>query len=653
MTGSPPHSAAGSSLKPASARPPAGGAQRAATPPSPTSPTPAAPYDVWSRPGSGYHLRAIALLFVNVLLFAGVGGFTYWLRTGVVFAPGQPDYWATWQAAWLDVANGPVNLTSVLVAPISVQYVPMLIPIVGLLTAALVAVPILVAILYRFWASLPFVLILLFVAMTPWLAATVLLSCVIVSVRPLRFSMRFMSALLALVPVVAYLVWASGGVMPREGALYDPIDQIKFTAPLVLAVVAAAVVFAVVLTIARMVKYRPGALTPLLAALFVLPVALFEQHVGRDELSYRRLETSDRVSFADADASQALEQVALRDWLSHPAPRPSLEQLKRKTSLEWLLVLTDDAGPRESKVTQDQASLAQRCDEFLRQFPQSRYAPNVLFIKGRALDRRLDIDEFRRTKWVRLFADFPAQASRDTWLTLLDNYPESPLSAVALLRLAQLNARAGQVDRAKDQLFQLVTGSAVGLGDGLGGEVGLRERGILDRDEPVASLDISFEHIRIEAHWLYDLLSHNANDALYGYDPIGMSPSRAGPTSFGLLQLYPRHPRYIENLRRLKQMYPNCLLQDNLDLEIAKATADPDEAIALLEQCVNPQKRAGDAVPEALYRLGCALRAQGEAERAQAQFDRLQRDHAETIWAQRARRLPPLAARRVAEGGQP
>jgi len=47
---------------------------------------------------------------------------------------------------------------------------------------------------------------------------------------------------------------------------------------------------AIVLTIARLVNYRPGAIAPLMAIMFATPVVLFETKVGRDELSYRLLE---------------------------------------------------------------------------------------------------------------------------------------------------------------------------------------------------------------------------------------------------------------------------------------------------------------------------------------------------------------------------
>ena len=47
---------------------------------------PAPLLDVWSRSGSRYRVRAIVLLGVNVLLFAGLACFAFWVRSGVGFA---------------------------------------------------------------------------------------------------------------------------------------------------------------------------------------------------------------------------------------------------------------------------------------------------------------------------------------------------------------------------------------------------------------------------------------------------------------------------------------------------------------------------------------------------------------------------------------
>ncbi|NIP85187.1 MAG: hypothetical protein GTO03_06360, partial [Planctomycetales bacterium] len=100
---------------------------------------------------------SIVLLVVNVLLFAALGCFAFWLRTGVAFAPAIENYGPTLAEIFDPSRDTQVTLGSLLTFPISVEEVPMQIVILGLLLAALVSIPILVSILYRFPACLPFV----------------------------------------------------------------------------------------------------------------------------------------------------------------------------------------------------------------------------------------------------------------------------------------------------------------------------------------------------------------------------------------------------------------------------------------------------------------------------------------------------------------
>ena len=165
----------------------------------------AAPFDltdVWSRSGSKYRIRSILLLAVNIVLFAAVGSFAYWLRSGEVFAPARDGYWDLLSQTFWGVGRAEVSLGALLMEPIGVQAVPIQIPIVGLLMAALISIPILVAILYRFWSSLPLIAVVGFLAAMPWLALTLLGSCLLASVRPFRTRLRFMSALIGLIPAI-------------------------------------------------------------------------------------------------------------------------------------------------------------------------------------------------------------------------------------------------------------------------------------------------------------------------------------------------------------------------------------------------------------------------------------------------------------------
>ena len=598
--------------------------------------------DVWSRSGSKYRIRAVVLLAVNVLLFAGVGSFAFWLRSGVRFAPVHDGYWdelkqTFWSSPIIGDAESNVSLGSLLVEPVGVQDVPMQIPILGLLMAALISIPILAAMLYRFWSSLPFIAVVGFLAVMPWLAITLLGSCIIASARPLRTRFRFMSALLALLPAVASLIFAWYGTADAVAGRIEPVDRIKFIAPWVLAIVAATLVFAIVLAIARLVDYRPGAIAPLLAVMFGLPVALFEFRVGRDELYYRLLESLNEAHFADIDTSVELDEAVMDAWLRRPPPRRSIKAVRETVETRWLFELAAEIEPIQSALTRHQAELVQRCDRFLKYFPHSRYAPNALFIKARALDMRVDPAEFRRTKWIRFYDDFPSAASRVPWRMIVENRPDTILSAYGLWRLAQLDAREGNVGRAITRLRTLFARSreyaenesAASASDGL-------LKGVLARETPESSLRIPAERIFLEAHRLHDLLVEN-RDPLYGYDPVAGPRHQPGTYPFGLMDLDPRHDRFVENLETLKHRYPNCQIEDNIDLEIAKVTASPALKVERLAACLEKFPRR-DAVPEALFRLGVAYRLENRSQASEDVFMRLLHDFPDSIWTKQAAR---------------
>ncbi|UCE60596.1 MAG: tetratricopeptide repeat protein [Phycisphaerales bacterium] len=595
--------------------------------------------DVWSRSGSKYRVRAVVLFAVNVLLFAGVGSFAFWLRSGERFAPALDGYWDELAQTFRFGERSTVSLATFLIEPINVQDVPMQIPIIGLLMAALISIPILISILYRFWSSLPFIAVVGFLAVMPWLAITLLGSCILASVRPFRPRLRFMAALLALAPTVVYLILAWRGSGDVLAGRIDPIDTIKFIAPWVLAIVAAALAFAIVLTIARVVDYRPGAITPLLAIMFGLPIVLFEFHVGRDELYYRLLEKLNEAHFADIDASLGLEEAIEAKWVRLPMPRPRRSEVRQFEEQKWQFELAADLGPHQSELTRHQTELAHRCDWFKKHFPNSPYICNALYIKARAFDMRVDPAEFRATKWIRFYGDFPSPASRRTWRILAENRPDSILGGVALLRLAQLEARVGDIERAVDKLARVTSGVFRETADSQQrtamGNPGLFG-GVLERENPEVSLGIGVDRLLLEAHRLYALLTAN-RDPLYGYDPISGPRDPQSPVWFGLLDLDPRGEEYVDNLRRLLDAYPKCQIEDNIHLEISKASSELSHRIRGLEECLE-RYPAHDSTPEATFRLAVACKNHDRMDQANEAFAKLYAKYPDSIWTKQARR---------------
>ncbi|MCH7814038.1 MAG: tetratricopeptide repeat protein, partial [Planctomycetes bacterium] len=471
-----------------------------------------------------------------------------------------------------------------------------------------------------------------FLAMMPWLAITLVGSCILASVRRLRFQFRYASALLGLVLVIIYFIFASQQVAAPVASLENPADRIKFIAPWILAAVASCALMAFVLFIAAMVNYRPGAIAPLLALMFVIPVALFEFNVGRDELHYRLLEHDYATHFAETDLAARYEQTVQAAWLARSPPRPPREQIEDSIELAWQLRLDEVVSPR---VAQHCYEVVQRADRFVRRYPDSRYAVAAVYLKAQALDMRVDQGAFLKNRVLRFYSSFPSQASEPAWRRVVHNAPRSPMTAVALLRLAVLEARAGRMDEARAHLRQVIDAFGADADEAPDDEAASDQ--VLTVKPVEQTLDISLDRTLLEARRLSELLEKN-RDPLYGYQPI-----------VDLLHFDPRGEHHRSNLQGLLDHYPpgaEPQIADNVELAIALTVAEPAERLERLEACAR-RHPDGDAQAETLFRLGQAYRQTGDSARARTHYEQLLREHADAIWrnpAQQALRVLPSPA---------
>ena len=219
---------------------------------------------------------------------------------------------------------------------------------------------------------------------------------------------------------------------------------------------------------------------------------------------------------------------------------------------------------------------------------------------------------------------------------LLETKPDTLLGAMALLRLAQLEAREGDVERASGKLATLIARFAA-PGRAAAAVMDGPLESVLTPDSPESRLEVRRDSIMLEARRLHALLAAN-RDPFYGYDPIcgPRDPQGRRVTfSYGLMDLEPRHDHYIENLQALKAQYPNCQIADNIDLEIAKASDRLTIKIQRLEACLAAYP-SRDAVPEVLFRLGIAYKADNQLPRSEGVLSRLLNDFPTSVWARQA-----------------
>ncbi|MEE9295122.1 MAG: tetratricopeptide repeat protein [Phycisphaerae bacterium] len=593
--------------------------------------------DVWSRTEPKYRRRAFLLLTINVCLFAGLGCVAYWLRTGVVFAPRIEGYWEQLADTFNPTPDTEYTPTGLSLAPISIEQVPMMIPVLGLILAAVVSIPILVTILYRITSALPFIAVVGFIAVMPWLAITLLGSCLVVSLNPLRFRSRFASVLLALLPVILYFFMASRQSSSVVEPLSDPADRIKMLAPLILAIIVSAIVMGIVLIIARVVNYRPGAIAPLLAIMFLTPAAIFEFQVGRDELHYRLLEREfgpGSEYFVRTPIGDVFESAVERAFAARKSASIAYETMRDAVEFTWLLALDTETSLLFARY-QDLAARA--ADRFIHLFPDSIYAINALYIKGRALDMRIDMESFRRNRELVFYGDFPSARSREAWEKLVHQAPESPMAADALLRLAMLDIREDGVDEAIGRLILLEETFVRAAPRPDQPIVETPMDTIMQREPPERSLDIPVAQKVLAGRRLRQLLKRN-RDPLWGDEPL-----------VAISYFDPRDWHYESNLAGLFKRYPGCQLADNIELQIALAGGDVAERIEALKRCVARDPR-GDAYAEAMYQLGVAYQEDRNVSESRGVLERLVSEFPETIWREQAEARLRRLDRATAEG---
>ncbi len=601
--------------------------------------------DVWSRTEPKYRVRAIMLLIANMGLFGAMCCFMYWLRYGWYFPPTHELYGDNFRNTFDFAASAQITLHDLFMQPISLQLVPMQGVVIGLLIASLVSIPILVSILYGFRCSIPFCIMVGLLAVMPWLGGTLLLSCVIAPYARRKLKFRFAAALLGLLPIGVYFFTASRGAVPPQDVLTPQIQRGLVIAPLLLSGLASCALTVVVLIVARIVDYRPGAIAPLLALMFLTPWFLFMTRVGRDELHYRLFEQhygpQSAIYFASVDHDTIVGTIARR-LRSSGSPHGAASATARDRIHAFfasqqeppIIAATADGNAIHQALqaelldqfellARQQNRVAIESDKFLRDFPESRYVPCVLYVKGRAMDMRVDLSLLYRRGTLRFSDHFPNEASRSAWNVLLQKKPDSPLADVARLRLAQLDARKGEIDQAIAQLAEIVRSAT---------DARLREnaragfQGLLAKKPAHARLQLDTKDLRIRATQAWSLLKHNRE------------PASGDRALIAYLNCDPQHPAYYRNLANLAKRFGECPISDNIELHLTLARykgAGRAEKLSELRE----RYPDSDVLPRILYELGAALISLGRGTEAKLVFEQLTRDFAGSDSAANARHL--------------
>jgi hypothetical protein len=464
--------------------------------------------------------------------------------------------------------------------PLSVFSHPWMILVNGLLLGAIIFVPVVVAVLYRMAMVAVFVAVAALLGHAPVLAVALAAGCFLAGRTHLRSDKPFLAALLGLAPITAYLYLF--GFLGMDSTLALPMQRVVLYAPLVVALVAAVGAVALVLLLAKLTRYRPDVVWPVITAMLVAPLVIFLRQVGADELKYSL------ITGELAGANSLLESVTLDTWRrEHHAEGLAPGALRTR--------LTDDLRQRQNE-------LMDRCRRFLKDHGNSPRAPAILWLCGQAASLALDEQSLEYGAWergeVRYSAAYGMELSHPQWKALTGQFDQAPQAALAHWRLGDLALRSMDVDdaaihlqTARARLQQLVLGLQPSAGSGMQ---------VFSPAESIPGGLYYEEALRNAQRLLWLVRSNNARGDKASAEALA-----------ALLRLNPYQAGYYQKLCHLAGQYENTAMGDNLKLAVAMATPNLYERAEMLIPLADD--RQADSSVEANYELGQLARRTGQA----------------------------------------
>lgn len=288
--------------------------------------------------------------------------------------------------------------------------------ILAALLALIVVVPVAMSVLYQLVLALLFVVVCAVVGMSPEIAVILVVACLLSSRTRLRREYPFYAILFGMIPVAAYLLIVYLFCRARFELL--PLRRWILLIPFALSVILAAGTAFMVVLMARMAKFRPGALWPSALLLFSAAAGLFYTYVGIDELLYAQIR---------AAAQEDLVLVDTAGGGASAAPDKELED-------------------RIARITK-------RCTRFLDRYGQSERAPSVAWIRARTASTQINRRE-PDGGFLRCSHEWPLIRSSKALRLLVGSYPDSDQAGLArgrlgIIELKRIREFAGAQRRAK------------------------------------------------------------------------------------------------------------------------------------------------------------------------------------------------------------
>ena len=508
--------------------------------------------------------RMVILLLVNLSVYCGACAFWYYLSSGEFFNFAISAYRG-------DFAR---PLSRMLEYPLDVFAYPWMILVIGVFLAAMIFVPIIIVVLYRLSFAIMFVIVIAVLGHTPVLALAVLIGCLLAYRNPLRHSVPFAAAMLGMLPAGLYLLVSALGFAEVAG-----VGRLVQHGPFILAALAAIVATSAVLALARLSRYRPGVIWPVITALIIGPAVIFFVNVSPDELAYSLI--ANQVARPDS----IFMPVTLGTWTDKPS-RAGLSDVTLRTAV------TDDLDSRRTKLTQ-------QCRFFLQRYQRSRRSSSVLWIQAQCASLQLHDRAFTAEKPVVSYtADFPLPESSGLWRRLGSEYGSSPHAGLAAWRLAELALRRQQPDQAR-QLLSIALKRLARFETSASSKTKTSRGGSLLRTPSKLPSADYYANALFEVNKLLWLIDQN--DLLD-------DPASAGAMA-RLMSINPNDSGYGERIGEILSQsapdYEHTKMGDNLLLAAAKANPDIYEKRAGM--LMSLAEGTSDAAIQANYELALLL----------------------------------------------
>jgi tetratricopeptide (TPR) repeat protein len=472
-------------------------------------------------------------------------------------------------------SSASTSLAEHLLGPMGMFAQPWMMLVIGLLLGVLAVAPILMAVMYQLLLALAFSVALAILGGAPWLALAVGAGCLVAARTKLRREYPFLAVLLGLLPVGVYMILTRLGI---DGATLLPLQRWLLAVPMVLALLVAMVLASGAVLLARLTRFQPGVVWPVLLVGLIAPVAIFLTQIGMDELAYAQL----------TDSLGSGDQLLPAQPLSPEGTFPEVPSHR-----------VDREAAQTRRLTERCQTLRAACGRFLTRYPNSRRAPSVMWILAQSDSLQRDQRDLN-TEVIRYTVAHPSLDAESTCRRLVEQYPESDQAALALWQLGQFAIRhtltqktptQASIDQACSLLHQA--------------EEKLREIVSTRRDEPHSSnpFPALANHPRRKDDYEKALFAVEKMNWLIEKNDVREDPACRRALA-ELLSINPYAPDGRVRFRQLAQgsTFAKTKMADNLRMAYALELTDrSDRAEAMLALA---EDELQDAAIEANYELG-------------------------------------------------